>query len=415
MTCARCHQNPLHVPPSETCDHRGGNRWDVNTLLPVDLPSTRPGDPEARTDLMNVCLSQLRKLATSEPSRPRAAQRFRPSLYNSNDLDDTEWESDEEWEEWEDFGLDRPCPAQTSLSDYFNWLDGSCDSEDSSDTESSPESTLENEPFPTTSVSCDICFDSMSTRTARPCCGRPICKSCLARYVDVELDDHDRTFAYTGVKCPSVGCDAEVTPTQAMYLLPLPLARRMVSRLQRDTVTKERVETEILFEAGTSWRQARCSARIDRDRQAYLSWAKAAGTRSCPRCNVRIEKNQGCDHMLCARCKFTFNWSAAPERIQKRRGSCLRTQTLCARCKFTFNWSAAPERIQKRSCLRTQTTRTTYRIEVDEQPQCLVVLVPKGQPQESKQLLVERTAIPRLVTETTQLVQEGAGVIASMK
>mmetsp|Transcript_64615 Transcript_64615/g.140739 ORF Transcript_64615/g.140739 Transcript_64615/m.140739 type:complete len:150 (+) Transcript_64615:140-589(+) len=131
--------------------------------------------------------------------------------------------------------------------------------------------------------------------------------------------------------------------------------------------------------------QARCSARIDRDRQAYLSWAKAAGTRSCPRCNVRIEKNQGCDHMLCARCKFTFNWSAAPERIQKR------------------------------SCLRTQTTRTTYRIEVDEQPQCLVVLVPKGQPQESKQLLVERTAIPRLVTETTQLVQEGAGVIASMK
>jgi hypothetical protein len=34
-------------------------------------------------------------------------------------------------------------------------------------------------------------------------------------------------------------------------------------------------------------------------------------TKACPKCHVRIEKNGGCDHMHCLRCKTSFNWSAA--------------------------------------------------------------------------------------------------------
>ena len=36
-------------------------------------------------------------------------------------------------------------------------------------------------------------------------------------------------------------------------------------------------------------------------------------TRLCPnlRCQVPIEKNMGCDHMYCIRCKLRFNWSDA--------------------------------------------------------------------------------------------------------
>ncbi len=39
-------------------------------------------------------------------------------------------------------------------------------------------------------------------------------------------------------------------------------------------------------------------------------------TRLCPnlKCQVPIEKNQGCDHMYCIRCHTPFNWSAAIER-----------------------------------------------------------------------------------------------------
>lgn len=33
-----------------------------------------------------------------------------------------------------------------------------------------------------------------------------------------------------------------------------------------------------------------------------------ANTKSCPKCHSRIEKNQGCNHMSCQRCKFEFCW-----------------------------------------------------------------------------------------------------------
>jgi ariadne-1 len=37
------------------------------------------------------------------------------------------------------------------------------------------------------------------------------------------------------------------------------------------------------------------------------NWKKN-NTKSCPGCKTDIEKNQGCMHMSCAKCKFQFCW-----------------------------------------------------------------------------------------------------------
>jgi ariadne-1 len=44
-----------------------------------------------------------------------------------------------------------------------------------------------------------------------------------------------------------------------------------------------------------------------RDESETAHWI-LANTRQCPKCNVRIEKNQGCNHMICRSCKYEFCW-----------------------------------------------------------------------------------------------------------
>jgi len=43
-------------------------------------------------------------------------------------------------------------------------------------------------------------------------------------------------------------------------------------------------------------------------------WA-AGVARQCPKCDILIEKNGGCDHMYCTSCKTHYTWSAATTRF----------------------------------------------------------------------------------------------------
>jgi len=54
------------------------------------------------------------------------------------------------------------------------------------------------------------------------------------------------------------------------------------------------------------WHSAnKCKAEAERrlDR-----WAKTHNAKFCPRCRARIEKQLGCNHMTCVRCRYEFCW-----------------------------------------------------------------------------------------------------------
>uniref|UniRef100_A0AAV1TI50 RBR-type E3 ubiquitin transferase n=1 Tax=Peronospora matthiolae TaxID=2874970 RepID=A0AAV1TI50_9STRA len=46
--------------------------------------------------------------------------------------------------------------------------------------------------------------------------------------------------------------------------------------------------------------------------KSYLAWEASVGkqraVRACPHCQMRIWKNEGCNHMTCTRCRFEYCW-----------------------------------------------------------------------------------------------------------
>jgi ariadne-1 len=64
----------------------------------------------------------------------------------------------------------------------------------------------------------------------------------------------------------------------------------------------EEVHEPALCDQLKDW-TAKCSSESE-----TANWI-LANTKKCPKCNARIEKNQGCNHMKCKNCSFDFCWT----------------------------------------------------------------------------------------------------------
>jgi len=61
--------------------------------------------------------------------------------------------------------------------------------------------------------------------------------------------------------------------------------------------------TSIPCEKFKEWKEMNDSAT-----ERFVHWAKTIGVQLCPKCNTMIEKNGGCTHMSCTKCKLNFDW-----------------------------------------------------------------------------------------------------------
>jgi len=99
--------------------------------------------------------------------------------------------------------------------------------------------------------------------------------------------------------CPRPGCGTAMIgdPTRPMMLCPSPKCKFAFCFNCR-----EEWHADVTCEKYQEWKLENNEAE-----KRYLNWAEV-NTKQCPSCKSQIEKNGGCNHMTCLRCKYEFCW-----------------------------------------------------------------------------------------------------------
>jgi ariadne-1 len=190
----------------------------------------------------------------------------------------------------------------------------------------------------TEEVECRICDEDFPPAECFALgCGHWFCRGCWQHYLTNKIQHEGYTCILT--KCPEYKCPATVTDTvfeqqctpeiaaryerfvarsfvessRNLRWCPAPRCERIV----RSSGSPENVLCLCGFKfcfqcnqephAPASCSQVRSWLAKCQDESETAHWI-LANTRQCPKCNVRIEKNQGCNHMTCQSCKYDFCW-----------------------------------------------------------------------------------------------------------
>jgi len=232
-------------------------------------------------------------------------------------------------------------------------LDQDIETEDNEDVQAKPPNDQVTTPTPSTD--CSICWGDENLIGLG--CGHSFCKHCVVSYLKINIIDNSQPLVTThrsllrreqprvisvlsiphvGIRCPHRGCQwvikennikdfvdeetyskfdeaallqvlVNLSKTSDLRLCPMRCGRY----IQRDdclcTETECRRRLLILMEQRKTAEKA-----LVENHRLFGMWASST-VRTCPHCCAHIEKNGGCNHMYCTRCKMAFNWSEAKD------------------------------------------------------------------------------------------------------
>lgn len=188
-------------------------------------------------------------------------------------------------------------------------------------------------------VTCEICFLSLPSETMTGLeCGHKFCTQCWTEYLTTKIMDEGMGQT---ISCAAHACDILVDDATVMKLVVDPKVKLKYQHL----ITNSFVECNRLlrwcpspdcghaikvqffdckpvtctckhvfcFECGENWHDpVKCRwlrkwiKKCDDDSETS-NWI-AANTKECPKCHATIEKDGGCNHMVCKKCRFDFCW-----------------------------------------------------------------------------------------------------------
>ena len=183
---------------------------------------------------------------------------------------------------------------------------------------------------------CRICGDD-SILSVAVClgCGHQFCRSCYGEYLRHQVNDGPSCIR---AQCPEHKCSQSVPRSFFTSLLEEPVAERYSMFVMRNYIeTSKNMRycpapgcAKVAIGSGVTKVNCTCSnpfcfrcgeeAHDPCSCTQLAEWSLKcinesetanwilANTKKCPKCNTRIEKNQGCNHMNCKLCKYEFCW-----------------------------------------------------------------------------------------------------------
>ncbi|KAG5437119.1 hypothetical protein PCANB_001240 [Pneumocystis canis] len=191
---------------------------------------------------------------------------------------------------------------------------------------------------------CEICCeDERNLQTYALQCGHRYCRYCYEHYLTQKIKEEGESCR---IYCPGEKCKFVVTERVIELLVSPEISRRYIALLDRTYVNdnehlrycpapnceytikckiEQRQLTSIVptvvclcgqrfcFGCGLSDHQPCICILVKmwlkkcEDDSETANWI-SANTKKCPKCNATIEKNGGCNHMICKKCKYEFCW-----------------------------------------------------------------------------------------------------------
>ncbi|KAK6331759.1 hypothetical protein TWF718_002301 [Orbilia javanica] len=191
---------------------------------------------------------------------------------------------------------------------------------------------------------CDICCeDGNNLQTFSLRCNHRYCADCYRHYLSQKIKEEGEAIR---IQCPSDGCRVLVDPKSIVMLAGVDVLSRYYELLNR-TYVEDRENLrwcpapncEYVVDCPVSQKQLHeivptvlctcghhfCFGCGSNDHQPcpcglVKKWLKkceddsetanwiSANTKECPKCQSTIEKNGGCNHMTCRKCKHEFCW-----------------------------------------------------------------------------------------------------------
>ncbi|KAK7033649.1 hypothetical protein VNI00_012649 [Paramarasmius palmivorus] len=181
-------------------------------------------------------------------------------------------------------------------------------------------------------ASCPVCFGQVEL-PIRLSCGHTYCRACLANYL---LSSKDHRFFPLSCLGDEARCSLGIPISIARDILPLGEFEAIIEAafsVHVDAHSKEFhycpspdcMQVYRPAPAGTVLQCPSCLTRIcpechveyhdgfgcpekDGGDRLFREWMDKHGVKNCPGCKVPIERNEGCNHVTCTRCRTHICW-----------------------------------------------------------------------------------------------------------